>query len=207
MKGALRGIAKNVLPGLKSGLGLQRCKKGTAPSPIARTLTKQTIAGPTAGNCGEFTWIVQWHIDKLSGAAGGYVVQTVDVENDIRDCANSPTDTSKKLFQEAWQINPGQTVTGYAETGDVNDDTYAGPSKGTATKGSIQATATAAYYDGLTLPADFIINNPNTFAGMLPSTTTIHILNGGTPTIPHNLTAEWDCCPSKTEKTKFTSTS
>ena len=87
----------------------------------------------------------------------------------------------------------------------MKDDEYSDPSNGTGTKGKIVTTGTASYLDGLTLPDDFKENNPATLAHILPSTTTIHSMEGGSPTVSHNLTAEWDCCPAKTEATRFTS--
>lgn len=175
--------------------------------PAIRTLSMKTLPGSTTGDCGDYSWPIQWLLSIPSGSKGGYVIQTIDVTYDVKKCGTNcdgaAVDTTKLKFQEAWPINPKQKVTKWAEAGDPYDDTYSDPSYGTDTCGSITVKATTAYFDGITLPADFKVNNPDTQAGILPSTKTIHSFTGGTPAISHDLKAEWKCCPDA-EKTKVT---
>jgi hypothetical protein len=133
-------------------------------------------------------------------------VQGLKVDYDVKDCDGKAVNVHSETLSEAWPINAGKKVSKWAETGDVNDDTYTDPSSGKKTKGSIKVVASAAYYDGITLPADFKENNPKTQSGILPSTDKIVSLAGGTASIAHNLTATWDCCPNKADKTKVTKT-
>lgn len=212
-KRAAGNVAGKAIPRLKSGLGLSRCKtdgpeKEKKPAPIiTRTLTKKAVPGGyVEGNCGEYSWTIQWEIDKAAGTSGGFVVQGLTVEYNVTDCAGKAVNVHNETLQEAWPINAGKLVSKWAEGGDLNDDTYTDPSSGKKTKGYIKVVATAAYYDGITLPSDFKVNNPKTQSGILPSTDTIHKLAGGTAEIPHDLTASWDCCPDKTDKTKIVKT-
>jgi hypothetical protein len=209
VSGGLSNIRQNLIPRLRSGLRLSRCNDNKTPaSPQATTttqsLSKKNTKGPTAGNCGEYSWIIQWELDKPAGASGGFVVQTFNRQYDVKKCNNDVKDNSKYTYQEAWPINAGKKVSKWAETGDLNDDEYADASSGKGSKGTIATTGVAAYYDGLTLPSDFKENNKDTLARILPSTTTIHNFPDGSSPVQHDLTAEWDCCPDKTEKTKFT---
>jgi hypothetical protein len=61
-------------------------------------------------------------------------------------------------------------------------------------------TGSAEFYEGLTLPASFTVTNAAP-TWILLATNTAPTLTGGTGTIPHSLTATWDCCKKKgTEK-------
>jgi hypothetical protein len=141
-------------------------------------------------------------LDKAAGAKGGYVIQGFKRVYNVKKCDGTVSDNTTYEYQEAWPINPGKTVTKWAETGDLMDDQYLDSDQGKATKGEIATSGSATFLDGITLPSDFIENNPNTIAHILPSTTQMHPLTGGSPTISHDLTVEWDCCPNKLDKTK-----
>ncbi len=213
--GKVSAIARNILPTLRTGLRLSRCddKKAPAPSgsgsaaaPAAATtqsLSKKTISGPTGGNCGSYSWVIQWELDKPAGASGGHVIQHITAQYNVDKCDGTVKDHQKIDYLEAWPINAGQKVTKWAETGDTADDTYSDPSYGSGTKGNIVNVGSAAYYDGITLPADFIVNNPATQAHILPSTTNVRNIPGGSAAISHNLTPAWDCCPNTTKTTTF----
>ena len=98
----------------------------------------------------------------------------------------------KTPFWEAWQVNKGQSVTTYAEGGDVEDDTYANPRYAAGTKGSVSTSGSAEFHEGLTLPSSFKAD-PNAPSGILPVTKSDPgTLSGGTGSISHNLTATWD---------------
>jgi hypothetical protein len=171
-------------------------------------LTKRTEKRAKAGDCGEFTWVVQWKLDRPS-PAGGWVVQKVEVDRDVTDCDgnDSPASVSGGLdpswypLWEAWQIRAGQKVTTYAQdNNDREDDTYGSDSQ-PDTKGSLKVTGTAEFYEGLSLPADFQVTNAAP-TWILPATNTAPTLAGGTGAIAHDLTATWDCCGSNSKKKK-----
>ncbi len=171
-----------------------------APAAAAPKLTKKTVRGPTAADCGGFQWVVQWQLDRAT-TLGGWVVQKVELPHDVKDCAGKAVDpgTAGGLdpswypVWEAWPINKGQKVTTYAEGGDKDDDTYGSRGPGSATKGTLEVKGTAEFYDGLTLPPDFKVANAAP-TWILPATKTAPSLAGGTGAISHNLKATWDCC-------------
>lgn len=170
-------------------------------------LRKRNEKRAKGGDCGQFSWVVQWKLDRPS-PAGGWVVQKVDVTRDVKDCSGNAVttgglQTSWYPLWEAWQINPGQKVTTYAElNNDREDDTY-GSSSIPGTKGTITVTGAAEFYEGLTLPASFKVTNAAP-TWILPATNTAPTLTGGTGAIAHSITATWDCCRDngKHKKTK-----
>jgi hypothetical protein len=178
-----------------------------APAPAAATppkLSYKTVNPATGADCGGFSWTVQWLLDKPS-PLGGWVVQRVDVARDVKDCAGKPVatggiDPSWYPLWEAWQIHKGQKVTTYAEGGDLDDDSY-GQGPIPSTKGSYTVTGSAQFYEGLTLPADFKVTNKAP-TWILPTTKAAPTLAGGTGSIPHVLTAAWDCCGGASKATK-----
>ena len=194
-----------------------------------QALSFKVIKAADLGDCGELKeYIIQWLLSKKS-AKGGWVVQELKVTFDVKDCKNKPikhpTDNGKWHYWEAWDVNNGQKITKDAETiPDPNDDTYAIPSAGDCTKGSVTFTGKAAFYEDLILPlfddttfeatetdldeGDVIFvphNEGRTNAGILPATHRDPKLGniGKTPTIDHNIKLEWDCC-TKDKKTTST---
>ena len=176
----------------------------------------QTQSGPTPGASGGYKWVVQWKLDKPS-ANGGWIVQQVDFKVDAKeaDDKDSKANSVKKAFGvkpmkkvdvqaklnvdpagltrywEAWPVSPGESVTTYAEGGDLEDDTYAFPSFGPGTKGSVGSAGKAEFYEGLELPDSFQVLNKAP-AWILPITRSKPKLAGGTGSIPHTLMATWD---------------
>jgi hypothetical protein len=163
-------------------------------------LTKKTVKGPSSRDCGGFSWVVQWELDKVT-SKGGWVVQKVELPYDVKDCGGKAVDPAKVgglqpswyPLWEAWKINKGQKVTTYAEGGDVEDDTYGSTRTGTDTKGSTTVKGTAEFYDGLTLPSTFKVTSAAP-TWILPATKSAPTLSGGTGGISHDLKATWDCC-------------
>jgi hypothetical protein len=198
--GDLAALAVGAVP--FPGAGLAAAAAGAAVTAAASipTLTKSTVHGPpTAGDCGAFSWTVQWKLNQKT-TKGGWVVQKVELARDVKDHAGralSPQATPNLLSPawypvwEAWQIHQDQDVTTYAEGGDKDDDTY-GSGEAPNTKGTQKVTGTAQFYEGLTLPAAFrVTNKAPTF--ILPATNSAPALAGGTGTLAHNATATWDC--------------
>jgi hypothetical protein len=87
-------------------------------------LSKKTVSGPTASDCGGFKWVAQWELDKKT-TKGGWVVQKVELPYDVKDCSEKAVDPTKVgglqpswyPLWEAWRINKDQQVTTYAEGG------------------------------------------------------------------------------------------
>jgi hypothetical protein len=207
-KGPWIEMSGNGGPGTKPDAGVPGGGGASAAPP---KLSKKTVSGPTAGDCGGFNWVVQWELDKKT-TKGGWVVQKVELPYDVKDCSDKAVDPTKVgglqpswyPLWEAWQINKDQQVTTYAEGGDVVDDTYASPG-GSNTKGTVKVKGTAEFYDGLTLPSSLkVTNKPPT--GILPASKSAPTLSGGTGAISHDLNATWDCCSkdkTATNKTKI----
>lgn len=160
-------------------------------------LSKSVVSAPAARDCGGWNWVIQWKLDKPS-TTGGWIVQRVDARRDVKDASGAAVpvtngwDPAWTPYWEGWKVNPGKSVTTYAETGDLEDDTYAGTAGGDNTKGSFTMTGHADFYEGATLPATMTPTNAAP-AWILPFTKTDPSLPGGTGAIAHDLTATWDC--------------
>jgi hypothetical protein len=169
----------------------------TAPPATPPRLSKSVVSGPTAYDCGGWKWVIQWKLDKPT-TVGGWVVQRVDARRDVKDAKGKAVPVGKHWnpawtpYWEGWKINAGQSVTTYAETGDLEDDTYSGTAGGDNTKGTFTMTGKADFYEGATLPKHMKATNKPP-AWILPFTKTDPKLTGGTGAIDHDLTATWDC--------------
>jgi hypothetical protein len=93
------------------------------------------------------TWAITWEL-PFPSLAGGYIIQ---------DVIASPF----HVYKEAWRVDAGSSHTIYYGRY-AFDDQF---------RGYRSVITFAYYYEGLTLPADFIVRNPATRAGDLPSTT------------------------------------
>lgn len=193
------GHAAEAAPQLRMAVSCVRNSDGAVVSGHPLTgVGKTTVAGPTALKSGSFTWVIQWVLDKPS-PKGGCIVQGVHTTIDVKDDKGAKVDVKAKTgvnpanwpLWELWEVNKGQKVTTYAETGDTADDTYAMPTMGAKTKGSISIQGSAEFYEGLAKPSTFKAT-PGSPAGILPIMRSAPTLAGGTGAISHNLTATWD---------------
>ena len=123
----------------------------------------------------------------------------------VKDCTGNAVSTGGldpawyPLWEAADQPGPeGHHLRGI--NNDREDDTY-GSSTIPDTKGTMTVTGAAEFYEGLTPPASFTVTNAAP-TWILPATKTAPTLMGGTGTIPHSLTATWDCCRKKGKKKK-----
>jgi hypothetical protein len=170
------------------------------PAPTPPKLTKSVVSGPIDYDCGGWKWVIQWKLDKAT-TVGGWVVQRVDAVRNVTDKKGKKVPVGKGWnpawtpYWEGWKINPGQSVTTYAETGDLEDDTYSGSAGGDNTKGTFTMTGKAEFYEGATLPKSMKPTNKAP-AWILPFTKKDPKLQGGTGAIDHDLTATWDCTGS-----------
>jgi RHS repeat-associated protein len=164
------------------------------------TLTYKTISQPTTGDCGAMhNWVVLWILSKAT-PRGGQIFQKLDVKLKVKDCKGKkithPADDGHWNYSEAWDVNPNQSVTSYAQNGDPNDDTYSTAGAGDCTEGIVIMKGRARFYEDITLPTSFQPNNPSTYAGILPAATPYPHLNPdtATPSEHHEIKIEWNCC-------------
>jgi hypothetical protein len=165
-------------------------------------LTKKTVEGPIALECGIFKWKIAWELDKAT-TKGGLIVQKVAFKyHDTKDCkgnefsvtsmlSKEKFDPSLSPFWEAWEIGKNSKVTKYAGS---YDDRYEAPAGFPRSKGVYTITGAAEFYEGARLADTNLAVTHTPPAGELPMTSTDPKLKGGTGSIPHNLEATWDCC-------------
>lgn len=89
---------------------------------------------------------------------------------------------------------PGAKIAHGRAAGDFDyDDDYAAPDA-PESYGNRVRTGLVRFFEGLTLPATFIENNPDTLAGNLPSTTVPPGFWTTWRTTRHDLDVTWNCC-------------
>lgn len=174
---------------------LQRNGKdaGAADAGAAPNLSKKTVSGPTSEKHGGFKWVVQWELDKPS-PKGGVIIQKVNAVHDIKDKDGKKLGTGFDKwvpYWEAWEINKDQKVTTYAETGDVEDDTFSKGSSPDGSQGTFEEKGSAAFYEGAKLPAGMKPERKSP-AGILPFSQSDPALAGGSSALAHELKATWD---------------
>ena len=181
----------------------------TATKGETKKVKKTELGAPTAGNCGAYSWQVRFSVDGADATTTGYIVQKIDVKYTRKDCTSTDkpvTGVGSFPYWEAWGVRTGKVYIGDSAQ-EHNADTYADADMGDATYGSIVIKGVAEFFPSVTLPADMKANNPDTQAGSLRSSLTDPGLTGGTGSIPHDLTASWECCgplaPGVKNKTTF----
>jgi hypothetical protein len=138
-----------------------------------RSLSYGQLREPVEGPNGQLTDDeIQWKLSHPS-KEGGYIVQHIQVDAQVTDLAGNaiphPGGINGLDYWEAWRVEPGSDVTVYGAKGEY-DDVFRVSSAGPGTHGVVEITAQARFYEGLTLPSDFVPMNPATAAGALPST-------------------------------------
>jgi hypothetical protein len=172
----------------------------------AKVVKKAELGPPAAGDCGAYTWKVRFSVENADAATKGYIVQKVNAVYTRKNCDGTDKPVSGVgtfPFWEAWGVREGKVFIG--DTANAhNADSYTDSNMGDSTSGSIVVKANAEFFPNVTLPADMKANNPDTQAGDLRSSTTDPALSGGTGSIPHDLTASWNCCGAADAKAKLT---
>jgi hypothetical protein len=164
--------------------------------PLTNALKIRALSPPAPGPCGNVNWETMWELIKPS-KLGGHIVQHVFKLNQIWDPNGKDITDSKARrvwdYYEAWKVDPGTTV-GVRSSPLLRHDAFWCTSMGPGTSGDVTIEGTASFYEGQnTLPADFILNNPDTLAGDLPSSVNNPNFTGGTYPIDHELSIRWDC--------------
>jgi RHS repeat-associated protein len=131
-----------------------------------------------AGGPNQSLWEIQWQLSEPS-QSGGWIVQQVSINTTIYKRGMSvPYQTN---FWEAWQVPAGSLCpTGLTDTWSSNPDVIA------TTQGTSTTTASASFYEGLSLPPYFIQKGSGV-SGDLPSTPP-----GITPNLPQATTMPVD---------------
>ncbi|MEA2192735.1 MAG: hypothetical protein QOI73_2856, partial [Solirubrobacteraceae bacterium] len=177
---------------------LQRNGTGSGPARPPTDHRTVTVDGPTAGQCGAFSWKVNFRLNRPS-IAGGYFIQDLRIRRRATDCDGTalPDHSLTMHYWEAWRVQPGAREDELVANGTYDyADLYQLDAPGLNTKGTARYSGNVAFYEGLTLPATFVANNPATAAQALPSTTVDPHLTGGTVSHRHNISASWNCCPA-----------
>lgn len=188
-------------PEVESAPEVEPASKGEKKPKVQKT----ELAAPTAGDCGAYSWQVRFSLKNGTDKTTGYIVQKVNAVYKRKDCLGESkpvTGIGTFPFWEAWGVRAGKVFIGDTAS-EHNADTYSDASMGDSTKGSIAVTAKAEFFPDVTLPEHMKADNPDTQAGSLRSSLTDPALKGGTGSIPHNLTASWNCCGKSDKKTVF----
>ena len=177
----------------------------------ANGLKYTTVSEAVEGDCGaaDKPWTIKWQLAKAS-LAGGYIIQHVTLSVDMKDCDGNvitPNAAVASLwpFWEAWKVDATKDVTIYGGLGQDHDDEFGQPFGGANTSGTATMTGDATFYEGLTLPANFVVTNKSpTF--ILPATNTDPgSLPGAAGSITRTMIVTWNCCPcGHVEKSKTT---
>jgi hypothetical protein len=179
------------------------------PSPTSGSSTPRlshiTVDGPTARNCGNFTWTIQWLLNAPS-KTGGYIIQHVVPTANLTFCTGATVNLAPIYTQEyweAWRVDPGDTITTYAVEGNTSDDTFQNPTF-SCTHGTFAIIGVAYFYEGATLPPSFQIGTGP--AGGVPMTTqNPHMSGGSNQSNPdlHTVTTSWNCCSGNDTTTQI----
>jgi hypothetical protein len=170
-------------------------------------VTITTVSGPVTAtsSCGGFDWKVTYTLKNVS-AKGGWIVQKITDEPDIKNCDNSVNDNTKKVYWEAWEVEANKDIWKIRDNskGKIKvDDNFTEPNH-PKTKGKYDITGELKFFEALALPATFKKNNPDTYAGTLHSTTEKPDFWDNKDAVAHNLNAVWNCCDDPTSGTVTT---
>jgi hypothetical protein len=208
---------------LRSGLRLQRCDgcgsggcntrsgPGSGSAAAVPVVKKRTVAPAATGNCGQYSWGIQWYLDNATSSTQGWIVQNIRSTHNVKGCDNvTKTDAEMRTltggwdpswypFWEGWQVRNGVIYVG-STTQVHSADTFGWSGPGDDTKGTRQVSGTANFYPNATLPSTMVPRNGPP-AHALPYTQTDPGLTGGTGALQHDIGSSWDCCP-KADGTK-----
>lgn len=163
-----------------------------------------TVRGPErnpADQCGGFQWDVTFTLDEAS-AKGGWFVQKIIFKSDFDPCDNNEINILS-TYWEAWEVKPGKKIENERDQGNFDyDDRYSMPDRPDH-KGKNSIKGDLNFFEELDLPAEFIANNPNTFAGALRATTNKPDFWKDEGNLDHDINVDWNCCsPAKTKDVK-----
>ncbi len=170
---------------------------GTIPVSSQNPAINTLYGGPSDLGCGGVEWLVEFKL-PAKAEGDGWIIQQIQRSYDIRKRDGSVADANlnapKPTFWEAWPVKKGDVLTSnrFDATADgrTYDDSFDQPTRPNL-KGTFKVVGLVKFYE-VTLPSDFIKQNPATRAEDLRSTTNKPAFWDGTGTV-HNLTTTWDC--------------
>ena len=183
-----------------------------ASRPSIPQLRAEIETAPTGGICGGDTFRIRWSLSRNSDALGGFVIQDVLFNWNVRDCKGAtvptPPFTSPLRYFETWRVPPTSTqpnATAFTKDTDRFFWPDTPPWGGGCSDGKVTITATARYFDkqaAAALPPSMVQFNPKTFAQDLFSGLSDPKL-GGTVSRPlaHSISFHWKCCPCSSSPT------
>ena len=122
------------------------------------------------------------------------IIQKVNAVHDIKDKDGAKLGTGFDKwvpYWEAWEINKDQKVTTYAQTGDLEDDTFSKGASPEGSQGTFEEKGSAAFYEGAKLPESMKPERKSP-AGILPFSQADPAVAGGSASLAHELKATWD---------------
>ena len=151
--GSTEGIYINGAEGTPIGYASQPISVGTQnPTPAPK---QSLIFITVSGGPHSVDWNIKWKLAKPSKQGGWIVQEITEVDKSGNPVAH---------YWEAWQVRAKSQFTIYNGSSPQDDTFQGGPS-------GDKVSAKARFYEGLHLPSSFVVN-PNTWAGILPQTTT-----------------------------------
>lgn len=173
---------------LASGFFMTSCKKNS--------VTVSTDSGPTSTNCGGFDWRVKFDL-KNPSKGGGWIVQEIEIKNNIKNCDGTDNNVSTIHYWEAWEIKDKQSAPDLSRNtlGLTFDDMWVEPDHPN-TRNYQDNRGKVRYFEGVNLPATMVANNPAVpGAGILHADTVAPpFWNNGASNTDHNLYVSWNCC-------------
>ncbi len=171
----------------------ERDQEEPAPAPPKPSLSIETVKGPEKKDCGAFEWRVRFKL-KDADDKKGWVVQKITFTKKIDNCDNSNNTNETISFWEAWQVLiPRNTDSLWYLGNGTYDDMYRSGSHPN-TKGEKDIKGQVKFFTDQDLPNTFKKNNPDTYAGGLPSTKEKPAFWDDTDALNHNLNTTWVCC-------------
>jgi hypothetical protein len=173
----------------------------SSQNPAINTL----YGGPKDLGCGGIEWLVEFKLPKKA-EGDGWIIQQIQRSYDIRlkngSVADANLNAPKPTYWEAWPVKKGAVLTSnrYDSTADgrTYDDSFDQPTRPNL-KGTFKVIGLVKFYE-VTLPSDFIKQNPATRALDLHSTATKPAFWDDTGTV-HNLSTSWDCTDTQDPET------
>jgi hypothetical protein len=154
----------------------------------------KTVPTPVEQNCGGIDWKVAFTL-KDPSSKGGWIIQEILLDQNADSCNSAPMARIHAHYWEAWQVLADSNHPNTRDQLHINyDDEYRLPDH-PSSSGNTEAKGTIKFFSGVTLPANFVQRNPNTFAGILHSDTVPPpFWSTVSKEDAHEYENKWDCC-------------
>ncbi len=144
--GGLKNGAARMAPGLKSGLQLSRCSRGSMKmSPVAIAVKKAATALNQRGSA---EYQVQW---SVGAGVNGWVIQHVTFQGAVQDASGTVVPNNSGLeYWEGWEARNGKVYVG-SSASPHQSDTFRTTSENANTKGRVEIIGKVAIVEGYNL--------------------------------------------------------